>query len=59
MIHHLPVSAPNIVYTMPKALQMLPVEINSPLYYCGKKKCCKKYKKSEKKRCGSCPGRKN
>lgn len=28
-------------------------------FYCGKKKCCKKYKKSEKKRCGSCPGRKN
>jgi hypothetical protein len=59
MIHQLPVSSPNIVYTIPNAMQMLPVEINSPSYYCGKKNCCKKYKKSEKKRCGSCPGRKN
>jgi hypothetical protein len=32
-----------------------PIPLNAITFFCGKKECCRKYKKRGKKRCKKCP----
>lgn len=59
MIYHLPVNPQIADVIVPHGANHYHLDLKPEIYFCGKKKCCKKYKKSEKKRCDSCPGRKN